>query len=81
MKSIKNFFYLLLLCVCLLILSTLFCAIFIVSIVSTMIILALTCIDDLIKGALECVVYFISYAGFLANKTYNKEGDDENEFI
>ena len=46
-----------------------------------MIILALTCIDDLIKSALECVVYLISYTGCLANKTYNKEGDDDNEFI
>ena len=81
LESIRNFFHLLFLCVCLLILSSLFCVVFIISIISAMIILILTRIDHLIKSALECVVYLISYTDFLANKTRNKEEDDNNEFI
>lgn len=81
LESIRNFFHLLFLCVYLLILSSLFCVVFIISIISTIITLILTCIDDLIKSALEYLICLISSTGFLENKTRNKEGDDNNEFI
>lgn len=80
MNKFLSFINLFLLSAGLIVLASLFCVIFIISIISTAINLVVSCISDLVGTALGCVVFFITYALMLSDKmmqNIKQQGDEE----